>query len=175
MFTFPACDADGRTNIRIPPVPTPANPPSRGLLLKDFLAPPPSNDLQKVQEYLAGYKALAEQYEGFNLLLFHLHPPVKGSEQRAETEQDGWGKTEIGYLSNRPVPTLVDITLASGQSTLPSQVEVGECRGLSNTPMDKPWPKVLRGEENMTRTLQQWSQRNEGENELIERLMKMLQ
>ena len=124
-----------------------------------------------MQEYLAGYQPLAEQYEGFNLLLFHLHPPSK------EAGKNHWGKTEIGYLSNRPSPTLVDIPTPAGPAPAGqgSGVTVGECKGLSNTPMNQPWPKVTRGEETMTRTLQQWSEGNEGETELIERMMQLLQ
>jgi len=156
--------AYSRTNIRIPPVPTPANPPSRGLLLKEFLAPP-AGSLRSVQEYLEGYKPVAEQYEGFNLLLFHLHPNL------SDEGQTGWKETEIGYLTNRPVPTLQNVP---GSTSTPSGA-VGECKGLSNTPMDQPWPKVTRGEAEMTRTLQEWADQGEEQDALVERMMEMLQ
>lgn len=180
-----------RTNIRIPPVPTPPNAPSRGLLLKDFLAPPPSTSNKSVHDYLNEHQPQADQYEGFNLILFHLHPPSPSPPSstqlgclNVEASRE-WGKPDVGYLSNRPQPTVMNIHSPSrvptplpqsnGEQGSGSTVKVGECVGLSNTPLSQPWPKVMQGEAKMKETLGEWEAGGEDENQLIERMMEMLQ
>lgn len=171
------------TNIPIPPVPTPANAPSRGLLLKDFLAPSPNSTNKSVHDHLTEHQPQADQYEGFNLLLFHLHPPRPATQMGclSVVGSDTWGKPEVGYLSNRPGPTIMDIHSPSRvPSPLPDQEgetpkRVGECVGLSNTPLSQPWPKVTKGEASMCRTLHEWTEGKEDEDQLIERMMEMLQ
>lgn len=174
-------NAECRTNIRIPPVPVPTPAPSRGLLLRDFLAPEPGPGVPAVHEYLAGYQPLVDQYEGFNLLLFQLHPPSPSPALQAGETGSKWGQTEVGYLSNRPGPTLMDVHSPSRvPAPLPDEhgskpVKVGHCHGLSNTPLSAPWPKVSKGEVRMDQTLREWTEEGENEDALVERLMGMLQ
>ncbi|WVF70994.1 hypothetical protein IAT40_005790 [Kwoniella sp. CBS 6097] len=183
------------TNVRLTP-PTPPlapspNPPSRGLLLKDFLSPPPSPSsssstraLPTVNEYLSSHYDSAGQYEGFNLLLFSL----------------GGQKAEVGYLTNRPVPCLTDLRITAPRSIPRSQTQSNgadfdgddgvdgihdglnskkhripaECFGISNSPMSEPWPKVRKGEKRMVDTLLEWEEKGEGDKELVERMFALL-
>lgn len=165
-------------------MPVPAHAPSRGLLLKEFLARPPSANRPPVHDYLARYQPQVDQYEGFNLLVFQLHPSVKNDSLSPEGHTHGrisWGKPEVGYLSNRPGPTLMELHSPSRMSTpLPeadglSRKPPVECHGMSNTPLAQPWPKVSQGEEFMAETLAQWTEGNETQDQLVERLMEMLQ
>lgn len=87
----------------------------------------------------------AKHYVGFNLLLFDL----KGD------------KTEIGYLSNRPEPTKLT---PDGE----------RCHGISNSPWNQPYPKVVEGEERMTETLKAWTAAGGDEDDLIARMMDLL-
>ncbi|ORY23949.1 NRDE protein-domain-containing protein [Naematelia encephala] len=179
------------TNIRQPvhaPLP---NPPSRGQLLKDFLAPKPpsssstppstssslpsvhesssslpsvhesSSSLPSVHEYLSTHQSSADKYEGFNLLLFKL----------STTDQGKWIQPEIGYLSNRPETTLVDINSPTTTTTITDT----SIHGLSNSPLATPWPKVVEGEQRMKVALNEWTRSNQGENELLKRMLGILQ
>jgi uncharacterized protein with NRDE domain len=101
-----------------------------------------------VSDYLGAIDP--DRYVGFNLLLFHLH-------KRA----DGWGETDAGYLSNRPTATR---TVPTGDS----------CRGMSNSPLGDPYPKVTDGEAAMAATLQQSAERGEDDEALLERMMVLL-
>ncbi|KAL1405208.1 hypothetical protein Q8F55_008833 [Vanrija albida] len=136
------------TNIRYPELPT-SNAPSRGLLLKSFLAPPPA-EARPLDDFLSSIGSAS--YAGFNLLLFHLHK-----------RDDGWGESEIGYLCNRPEHT--HRSLAGDHA--PS-------RGISNSPLDAPFPKVVQGEARMTQLLADWQAQEGSEDELVEGLMSLL-
>ncbi|KAK4686918.1 hypothetical protein P7C73_g3192, partial [Tremellales sp. Uapishka_1] len=155
------------TNIRQPYCPSPhPSPPSRGLLLKNFLAPRPSPSNPTVHDYLDSYSPVMDDYEGFNLLCFKLH-------------LDEHLPTEIGYLSNRPRPakTLTDLWPSSRPASPvggAKGAKVGQCFGLSNSPMTRPWPKVVEGEEAMRMTLDEWADKLETEDELVERMMTLL-
>lgn len=70
-------------------------------------------------------------------------------------------------------PSRIPTPLPGEDGSRPTKV--GQCHGLSNTPLSRPWPKVSKGEVNMDRTLREWTERKEGEDALIERLMGMLQ
>ncbi|WVQ96970.1 hypothetical protein IAU59_004079 [Kwoniella sp. CBS 9459] len=194
------------TNVRLTP-PTPPlapspNPPSRGLLLKDFLSPPPPPH-PSVHEYLSSHYESSGQYEGFNLLLFSL----------------GGAKAEVGYLTNRPVPCLTDLHIPASHPAIPispshphtigithhaassdtpdqsggdtttstngvNKVPVSnknkknpvraECFGISNSPMSEPWPKVQQGEKRMAETLSEWEKKGEGHKELVDRMFALL-
>jgi uncharacterized protein with NRDE domain len=141
------------TNIRYPQKSTKGDTPSRGKLLKDYLSPSPlSSERPKVDEYLHSHEGNADQYEGFNLLLFDLK-----------------GDTQVGYLTNRPQATYTDlspseITLQDGAGTY----------GLSNSPMDRPFEKVERGKDRMSEELSNWTTNKEDEEDLIERMMDLL-
>ncbi|KAK8865618.1 hypothetical protein IAR55_000762 [Kwoniella newhampshirensis] len=190
------------TNVRLtppaPPLRPARNPPSRGLLLKSFLSPhpppPPSSSPEKTQgatnahgaltpelgvhDYLASYLPTAGEYEGFNLLLFSLGR--KGVEP------------EVGYLTNRPVPSFTDLQVPhtrraqterehdpvadSNHLNIKSgSLSSAQCFGLSNSPMSQPWPKVVDGEKRMVQTLKEWNEAGRGdERDLVERMFKLL-
>ena len=162
------------TNIRYSETPSPpADPQSRGLLLKSFLSPRPFPGLPSVRGYLASHLADADEYAGFNLLLFRFFPPQNGDES--------WSPPQVGYLANRPKPTLTDgpaisDALSTEEPTTGDTTPViGDCFGLSNSPMSQPWPKVVEGQARMRETLEQWASNSEGEDELVERMMGILQ
>jgi uncharacterized protein with NRDE domain len=142
-----------RTNIRYPLKSDTGDTPSRGKLLKDYLSPPPSSSSRpQVEEYLRSHETSADQYDGFNLLLFDLKDDTK-----------------VGYLTNRPQATYTKlspshITARDGEGT----------QGISNSPMDKPFEKVEKGKGRMSEELSIWTTRKEDEKALIERLMDML-
>ncbi|WVQ65239.1 uncharacterized protein L199_003412 [Kwoniella botswanensis] len=164
------------TNVRLTP-PTPPlrpspNPPSRGLLLRDFLSNPPSSSVG-VHDYLSSHYPQSGEYEGFNLLLFSLHK----------------GKGEVGYLTNRPIPCLTELHIPSSHPTPPPAPQpcdplkgeerkahelAAQCFGISNSPMNEPWPKVLQGEKRMVDTLKQWQKGGEDDKQLIERMFGVL-
>lgn len=148
-----------RTNIRYPLGTTPPDPPSRGNLLKDFLAPPPADASTKtIDDYLRQHESSADQYEGFNLLLFDLHDP-KGQ--------------KVGYLTNRPKATRLDLS-PDPQSPGPSSGGTVETHGLSNTPLHDPFAKVTEGQSRMGRALKSWSDNHETESHLVDRMMDLL-
>ena len=139
----------GRTNIRYPLKSSAGDTPSRGKLLKDYLSPSPaSSSRPQVEEYLRSHEASADQYDGFNLLLFDLK-----------------GDTKVGYLTNRPQATYTDLS--------PSNIGSG-AQGLSNSPMDKPFEKVEKGKGRMSEELRDWTTRKEDEEDLMDRMMDML-
>jgi uncharacterized protein with NRDE domain len=86
-------------------------------------------------------------YDGFNLLLFHV-------------KQDG---AEVAHVSNRPE---VRAEILDNESR--------GAHGVSNTPIEKPWPKVVDGEKGMGETLAEWRDAGEGEDELVQRLFRLL-
>ncbi|WOO85745.1 Transport and Golgi organization protein 2 [Vanrija pseudolonga] len=137
------------TNIRYPVTPTTTITPSRGLLLKAFLAPPPAQ-APPIDDFLNSISS--ETYAGFNLLLFHLHK-----------RQNGWGEDEIGYLCNQPQHTLLSLS----NDNVPS-------RGISNSPLDAPFPKVVEGEARMTQLLADCHAQGGSEDDLVENLMSLL-
>ena len=147
--------------------------------MKEFLAPKANDTHSSVHEYLEGHYGGVDGYEGFNLLLFQLHPKRSTlSPNSRPSEGDNavrWEETEVGYLSNRPTPTLRDIHASSSYANSDKTTGGRGGHGMSNTPLDQPWPKVIQGEEDMTKTLGEWRERNEDEDSLIERLMAMLQ
>ncbi|WWC60626.1 uncharacterized protein I303_103200 [Kwoniella dejecticola CBS 10117] len=146
------------TNVRLtpptPPLKASPNPPSRGLLLKQFLSPPPGH-APDLQAYLESLYPSSGDYEGFNLLLFSLKGP----------------KADIGYLTNRPSPSLKDLNDLSGSSNLSKNAG---CMGISNSPIDEPWPKVQDGSRQMEDTLKAWQENVEDDKALIERLFGVL-
>ena len=158
------------TNVRslrtTPTSTTPSDPPSRGLLLKAFLSPPPAPSLARpsAREYLEGCLPRASEYDGFNLLLFDLRPNCGGEKPVL---------SKIGYLSNRPAPTLTDIHPTSTESGL--GVHQARCYGLSNTPLAAPWPKVTDGERRMSVSIAQWREEGGADDALLERMMEILQ
>ena len=144
-----------RTNIRHPHKSTTGDTPSRGQLLKGYLAPSPSSSHRpQLEEYLRSYKSQADQYEGFNLLLFDLKPQTS---------------PQVGYLTNRPQATLLDLSPTASTSSTGAQT----C-GISNSPIDKPFAKVEAGNATMDAELRQWSRGGESQDELVERMMKLL-
>ena len=199
------------------------NPPSRGLLLKSFLSRSP-DDPTTVHDHLAAIVGEVEDYDGFNLLLFKLHPPpsppsmdsphldipmdstssanyapppppssptphglsIADSSKRPKA----WGKPEVGYLSNHPSQSLIDIvtptrvptplTTSNGDSEGDENkrpkfgTKVGMCFGLSNSSISQPWPKVNAGESAMAKSLKQWTESGGDDDNLVERMMKIL-
>lgn len=141
------------TNIRYPQKSTKGDTPSRGKLLKDYLSPSPSSsERPKVEAYLRAHEENADQYEGFNLLLFDLK-----------------GDTQVGYLTNRPRATYTDLS----PSEITAQDETGTF-GLSNSPMDRPFEKVVRGKGRMSEELSNWTTHEEDEEDLIDRMLDLL-
>jgi len=142
-----------RTNIRYPLKSDTGDTPSRGKLLKDYLSPSPSSSSRpQVEAYLRSHKASADQYDGFNLLLFDLKDDTK-----------------VGYLTNRPQATYTDLS--------PSGVRArdGEgTQGLSNSPMDKPFEKVEKGKGRMSEALSDWTTGKDDEEDLMDRMMDLL-
>jgi uncharacterized protein with NRDE domain len=142
-----------RTNIRYPLKSDTGDTPSRGKLLKDYLSPSPcSSSRPQVEQYLRSHEASADQYDGFNLLLFDLKEDAK-----------------VGYLTNRPQATYTNLS--------PSHIIApdGEGpQGISNSPMDKPFEKVEKGKGRMSEELSDWTTGKEDERVLIERMMDML-
>ncbi len=114
-------------------------------MLKLFLRPKP-DEAPSVSSYLEAYASKAKLYEGFNLLLFDVsrEAPV------------------VGYLSNRTEPPFCDVSDRMG------------FMGLSNSPLDAPWPKVMVGEASMEESLAEWTQSGGTEDELVERMMEIL-
>ena len=144
-----------RTNIRHPHKSTTGDTPSRGQLLKGYLAlSPNSAQRPKLDEYLSAYQDKADQYEGFNLLLFDLNLRTS---------------TRVGYLTNRPQATLLDLSPTASTSETGAQT----C-GISNSPIDKPFAKVKAGNTSMDEELRQWSRGGESQDELVERMMNLL-
>jgi hypothetical protein len=191
-----------RTNIRDPP-PEPDSdfqiplaqsltpPPSRGDLLKRYLS-----RRVPIQAYLETCLSSASEYEGFNLLLWDLAiPPSQPLPSTPDPDSASAPTPDpdqtIGYLTNRPIPTITDLSPVSNTRFVPSSSSPtshassssGEppanttlVQGLSNTPIDKPWPKVLAGQERMLLALGAWEQNREAEGEegLIDRMMDLL-
>ena len=142
-----------RTNIRYPLKSDTGDTPSRGKLLKDYLSPSPSSSSRpQVEEYLRSHEASADQYDGFNLLLFDLKDD-----------------TRVGYLTNRPDATYTDL---SPTNTTPA--ESSGALGLSNSPMDKPFEKVIKGKGRMSEALSDWTAGKDDEEDLMDRMMDML-
>lgn len=77
----------------------------------------------------------------------------------------------MGYLTNRPTPTRIDLSPGSGSS---AEGDGLDTHGLSNTPLDAPFEKVTRGRSRMRRQLDDWTQSGENENELVDRMMDLL-
>ncbi|CAK9783531.1 unnamed protein product [Cutaneotrichosporon oleaginosum] len=129
------------TNIRYPIREPPPNAPSRGHLLKEFLASPPEQ-APSVNDFLSNIDPA--RYVGFNLLLFNL-----------KRRNGAWLEPEAGYLSNRSSPPLLHPN------------DCG-CKGMSNSPLTEPYPKVQSGEERMAESLTEWARNDEEEDQLVE-------
>ncbi|WVQ71268.1 hypothetical protein IAR50_000794 [Cryptococcus sp. DSM 104548] len=135
-------------------------PPSRGKLLREFLLPSsssPTPSSTDVQSYISSHLPTASNYEGFNLLLFSLSPSLPS--------------TSVGYLTNRPRPASLN------WDHLPKETGKGRgCTGLSNGPLETvdKWPKVQSGENRMAHTLEEWEEKGEGIDELVERMYGVL-
>jgi uncharacterized protein with NRDE domain len=117
-----------------------------------------------------------DEYDGFNLLLFHLHAPGHGSGTSTAGTTE-WGETEVGYLSNRPLPIHSNLHIPNTVPRL-SQGDregLGKAFGLSNSPLSEPWPKVVEGEKRMAESLGYWAANGEDEGRLIERMFGLLQ
>ena len=93
----------------------------------------------------------------------------------------------MGYLSNHPSHTLIDIMSPTRVPTpisadpsitgIPLQrkaTKVGMCAGLSNSSISQPWSKVSRGEVKMEEMLREWSESGEGEDRLVKRMQQLL-
>ncbi|RXK37353.1 hypothetical protein M231_05340 [Tremella mesenterica] len=146
------------TNVRQPGLkPLPPSPPSRGTLLKDFLSPSP-HSAEKVHDYLKSHVDTVGEYEGFNLLLFRLHPP-----------QTSYPTQPLHLASNKPILSNIPSSPA-----IPSIEIKTICHGLSNSPLKEPWLKVIFGEERMAQSLTQWEENEEDEDKLIERMFDIL-
>lgn len=142
-----------RTNIRYPLKSGTGDTPSRGKLLKDYLSPSPSSSSRpQVEKYLRSHEVNADQYDGFNLLLFDLKDDTK-----------------VGYLTNRPQATYTDLSPRDNATRDGSGTQ-----GLSNSPMDKPFEKVDKGKGRMSEALSDWTTRNGSEEDLIDRMMGLL-
>lgn len=122
----------------------PLGAPSRGQLLRRYLDQSPSDS--PIDDLTTSTPNLSA-YEGFNLLVFAVN---------------GQG-VDVGHLSNRPKPTVARL-----------DVRNSEIHGVSNTPINQPWPKVLSGNKRMGSELREWSGAQETEDGLIRRLMDLL-
>ena len=107
-------------------------------------------------DYLKHHEVSADRYEGFNLLLFNLNAR---------------NQPQVGYLTNRPMPTRLDLSASLSTPTDPDGNRIVETHGLSNTPLKEPFFKVTEGQTRMGQALKSWSDNDESEEELIERLM----
>lgn len=125
----------------------------------------------------------AEDYDGFNLLLFHLRPPppsdVDSASPFTHPCAEDWDHPQVGYLSNRPAPICYALHPPT-TDTVPKlgpndDEELGKAYGMSNSPLAEPWTKVTEGEKAMAQSLEYWSANGEDEERLIERLIKLLQ
>ena len=100
-----------------------------------------------------------------------------------------WGEAEVGYLANRPEATYTDLSTSAFPPSAPASedgLEVVEGHkakqagvhcvacGLSNTPLDRPWPKVINGQAAMEASLAQWTDNNEDEEALLRRMFAIL-
>ena len=101
------------------------------------------------------------EYDGFNLLLFQ--SPISSK----------LGPTQVGYLSNRPEPTMLDTNDLYEDSMTGKGGE--RYFGLSNSPIKDPWLKVENGEKAMEISLEQWRLKGETEHQLVDRMMMLLQ
>lgn len=71
--------------------------------------------------------------------------------------------TDVGYITNRPEPTQLDLhTRDRG------------CTGISNSPLAEPYPKVVQGEESMRNKLGEWDAKKGTDDELVESMMDLL-
>ena len=113
----------------------------------------------KVDEYLRNHEGSAGRYEGFNLLLFDLSD--------AQNPQ-------VGYLTNRPTPTRIDLSPSPMIPPPSGEHEVVETHGLSNTPLRDPFVKVTDGRKKMGQVLKSWTDNHENEHELLERMMDLV-
>lgn len=143
-----------RTNIR-PTQAIPVRPPgtpSRGQLLRNFLSSP-EDQLENLSSYISSLSPL-EAYEGFNLLLFQI-PKERNK------------KVEIRYISNKPNVTLSNMDESDKEAEI--------VKGISNTPLDQPWPKVIKGKQKMQLLIEEESLRGkDGKNLLIHKLFEIL-
>ncbi|MFT4099584.1 MAG: NRDE family protein [Burkholderiaceae bacterium] len=136
-----ALHRDGRmaavTNFRqpidAPASPSPADPPSRGRLVGDFVLPRSMPDAER-ERFIARQRtrvvATAPAYAGFNLLLFSLD----------QTRARGW------WLSNRVA------TGAAGFAAADRPIDAG-VHSLSNALLDTAWPKAVQLTDAIERTM----------------------
>jgi len=140
------------TNFTETPAPPAAPQPSRGALVRDFLASPPG---VPATEYLERLRPVLGRYAGFNLLCGEL-TRERGFEMAYATNRGG--QAEAG----RPVPG----------------VPGGKVIGLSNSSLDAGedpdgrWPKVTSGCGEVERLLEQT--RGKGGADLVEGLWRIL-
>lgn len=116
-----------------------------------------------MHDYLQHRVEQADQYEGFNLLLFRLH-----------RSGGVWHDPEIGYLSNKPKSALTDIYASGKARATAADIQCTTC-GLSNSPLAMPWPKVVDGQARMADSLHEWSEKQEDEDALVSRMIAILQ
>lgn len=109
---------------------------------------PRAADAPSLDAYLESIHA--DAYVGFNLLLLKLHRTAAG-----------WGPTQCGYLSNRSSPNILHPTQPG-------------CHGMSNSLLTEPFAKVTEGEESLASELRQWGDSGEDDDQLVERLMRVL-
>ncbi|KAI8322591.1 hypothetical protein GQ54DRAFT_144474 [Martensiomyces pterosporus] len=113
---------------------------SRGALVRDFLLDQPvTPGGQEIEgeevtvEYARRVFEERQKYDGFNLVLFDLRP----------------GRRQAVYVTNRGSEVGPDGTPGSLKV-----LSAGEVVGLSNSTIDNPWPKVLKGKRAVTQVLE---------------------
>jgi len=128
---------------------------SRGLLIKDYLIDSFSSPKPLEDDYLMNLSRKASLYNGFNLLLFDLSRP---------TAPEGY------YYSNfapPPPPTATTFRLDG---------HVLRRGGMSNTVLNEPWEKVVRGEKELKGLLDGlgvW-EGDVADEEVVEKLMELM-
>ncbi|KAJ1719835.1 hypothetical protein LPJ53_005458 [Coemansia erecta] len=106
---------------------------SRGALVRDFLLPQAhtpgrSTPAADAQEYARALHAESDMYDGFNFVAFDMGTKGSGSGARAF------------YVSNRGAQE--------------EAREVGGLQGLSNSALDEPWNRVVRGKQMVAHVLE---------------------
>jgi uncharacterized protein with NRDE domain len=127
---------------------------SRGRLIKDYLVESYSSSMTSEDAYLKALSNKRSLYNGFNLLLFNLSRP---------TTPEGY------YYSNYsppPPPTMRTFQLDDSMRR----------GGISNTVLDEPWEKVVRGEKEIKDLLDGlgvWENKV-AEGDVVEKLMDLM-
>ncbi|KAJ1929095.1 hypothetical protein EC988_010129, partial [Linderina pennispora] len=131
---------------------------SRGALVRDFLLDKPVTpggqtvSIDKgIQEYAEAIFDERQRYDGFNLVLMDLAP----------------GRRQAVYVTNRGAAG------NDGQPGTITNIGDGEVVGLSNSTIDNPWPKVVKGRQQFEEKLKIHGA-EAGDEGLISALMEMM-